>query len=166
MRRAASGIVGKGCPPHEASPAPRSAYMGREQRINRRVGFRAVDDGVQVRTAPEPVSPGLGEAINSRSDDLALCLSRLSRGQVMRGGAGGGAARDTQAREGESSGGTVGSGRCCTWQSIVGYIQPSGRVPWESFATGVTSVTAARQTGRRMEERKKDRQADRTTLEG
>lgn len=48
--------------------------MGREQERGSTdwKGFRVVDEGVQVRHCDQPVFPSLGEAINPRSDDLAL----------------------------------------------------------------------------------------------
>lgn len=87
MRRAASGIGtgekggGERQAPRGKSRAPGWDRMGlgrgrwevREQERGSTdwKGFRVVDEGVQVRHCRQPVFPGLGEAINPRSDDLA-----------------------------------------------------------------------------------------------
>lgn len=63
--------------------------MGREQEINTLVGFRPVDEGVQVRHCRRPVSPSLGEAI-TKDQTISHCPGpaiRPCKGQVMSGGA-------------------------------------------------------------------------------
>lgn len=131
-------------------PGPHGARRadGREQEINTLVGFGLVDEGVQVRHCRQPVSLSMGK----RSPKIRRSRIDLGRpsvqDQVMRGGAGGGVCATVQ-REGGGlvwAAGDVLHGEKVSWDKSARAGEPQ-----ESFATSVTSVTAARQTGRQIE---------------